>query len=298
MSRLTTPDMTERLAELEGHRAPFVHATVVRAQAPSAAQPGDQAVIHSDGNIEGFVGGHCAAAAVRDTALEALENDRSVLLRILPDTTADFPTTPGAVVVVNQCLSGGALEIFLEPKLPPDVIHIAGQTPIADSVAFFAEHLGFAVLRDDSEPVGALAAIVSIQGGDEPRAVEKAITAGIPYIGLVASQKRGHGMIESMGLSPPEKQCVHTPAGLPIGGRTPQEIALSILAEIIQENRSGKLKASPTRTTVHVPPASTAIDPVCGMTVAISPETPHLALDGQDYWFCCVACRNRYAEEH
>lgn len=298
MSRIKTPDMTERLTELERHRAPFVHATVVRAQAPSAAQPGDQAVIHTDGDIEGFVGGHCAAAAVRDTALDALENDRSVLLRILPDTTADFPTTPGAVVVVNQCLSGGALEIFLEPRLPPDVIHISGQTPIADSVAFFAEHVGFAVLRDDDEPSGALAAIVSIQGGDEPRAIERAITAGIPYIGLVASQKRGQDMIESMGLPARDKQSVHTPAGLPIGGRTPQEIALSILAEIVQENRSGKLKASPSRASVQIPPASTAIDPVCGMTVAISSETPHLALDGQDYWFCCVACRDRYAEEH
>src|SRR5699024_4382657 len=205
--------MTERLTEPERHRAPFVHATVVRAQAPSAAQPGDQAVIHTDGDIEGFVGGHCAAAAVRDTALDALENDRSVLLRILPDTTADFPTTPGAVVVVNQCLSGGALEIFLEPRLPPDVIHISGQTPIADSVAFFAEHVGFAVLRDNNAPTGALAAIASIQGGDEPSAIERAITAGIPYIGLVASQKRGQDMIESMGLSAQDKQSVHTPAG-------------------------------------------------------------------------------------
>src|SRR5699024_10284998 len=120
--------------------------------------------------------------------------------------------------------------------------------------------VGFTVLRDNNEPAGALAAIVSIQGGDEPRAIERAITAGIPYIGLVASQKRGQEMIESMGLSAQDKQSVHTPAGLPIGGRTPQEIALSIMAEIVQENRSGKLQTSRTHGSVRQPSSSTHTD--------------------------------------
>src|SRR5699024_12440641 len=101
-------------------------------------------------------------------------------------------------------------------------------------------------------------------------------------------------MIESMGLSAQDKQSVHTPAGLPIGGRTPQEVALSTMAEIVQENRAGKLKASPSLASVQIPPASTTIDPVRGMTVAISPETPHVAMDVQDYWFCCVAWRTLY----
>lgn len=297
MSLTMTLDMTDRIAELSQHRAPYVHATVVRAQAPSSARAGDQAVVHVDGSIEGFVGGHCAAGAVRHAALDVLEHNASLLLRILPDGTTHFPETTGASVVVNPCLSGGALEIFLEPRLPPDVVHIAGATPIADSVAYLADHLGFDVTRSD-EPAGALASIVSIQGGDEPAAVQAALAAGVQYIGLVASQRRGSLMIEEMQLSDADRRRVHTPAGLAIGARTPAEIALSIMAEIVQEHRVGDLTAATPPATVYVPPAASAIDPVCGMTVAIGPDTPHLTLDGQDYWFCCVACRDHYAAEN
>src|SRR4051812_28695072 len=96
---------------------PFVRATVVRAQQPSSAHPGDAAIVYADGSIEGFVDGQCAEVSVRTAALEALRLGETMLLRVLPGDGASFPETPGAHVVVNPCLSGGALEIFLEPLL-------------------------------------------------------------------------------------------------------------------------------------------------------------------------------------
>src|SRR5689334_24568117 len=104
-----TMTIAERAAELTLSRLPFVHATVVRAQEPTSARPGDDAVILEDGSIEGFVGGVCAESSVRAAALDALKDGNSMLLRVLPEEAAGFPEAPGALVVVNPCHSGGAI---------------------------------------------------------------------------------------------------------------------------------------------------------------------------------------------
>ena len=130
----TAMTMDERAQQLLRARTPFVHATVVRAQPPTSAHPGDEAILLSDGTIEGFVGGHCAQNSVRKAAMGALQTNESVLLRVLPDGDVHFPEAPGACVVVNPCLSGGALEIFLVPQVPAPLVRVFGATPIADAV--------------------------------------------------------------------------------------------------------------------------------------------------------------------
>lgn len=291
-----TEDMTARIAGLVRQRTPFVHATVVRAQEPSSARTGDQAIVYADGTIEGFVGGQCAAGSVQVASLGALESGESVLLRVLPDGSAEFPDAPGASVVVNPCLSGGALEIFLEPLLPSPLLHIVGSTPIAESITLMAGQLGFVVdnATDGRAPDGALAAIICSHGGDEPEAIRAALDGGVGYIGLVASVARGTALLDEMGLTKEERVRIHTPAGLPIGARTPAEIAVSILAEVVRSMRVDGLVASGTT----VPKARQVIDPVCGMTVTVGPDTPHLEIVGQDYWFCATGCRDRFAAEH
>ena len=127
--------ISERAQQLLASRTPFVHATVVRVQQPTSAYPGDQAILLADGTIEGFVGGECAQNSVRKAALGALQAGESVLLRVLPDGDVHFPEAPGASVVVNPCLSGGSLEIFLAPQLPAPLIRIHGATPIAEALA-------------------------------------------------------------------------------------------------------------------------------------------------------------------
>jgi xanthine dehydrogenase accessory factor len=282
-----------RVVELSAERVPFVHATVVRAQVPSSAKAGDHAVVLMDGTIEGFVGGQCAETSVRTAALGALQDGRTVLLRVLPDDAAQFPESPGAQVVVNGCLSGGALEIFLQPMLPAPLVEVVGSTPVADAIVAIAEMLDYATARSlpGASPEHAAAVIVASHGRDEHEAILAALDAGVPYIALVASRRRGAAVLDELDLSAEQRARVKTPAGLDIGARTAPEVALSILAEVIQSVRSGDRRAEPAA------PPRTAIDPVCGMTVTIMPDTPHLDVDGVEVWFCNPGCRDRYAAE-
>ncbi|MFE2940397.1 XdhC family protein [Streptomyces sp. NPDC059255] len=315
-----------RMAELAAGRVPFVHATVVRAQVPSSARPGDEAIVTGDGTIDGFVGGVCAEGSVRTAALGALNGGGPLLLRVLPEGEADFPESPGAQVVVNPCLSGGALEIFLEPRLPPPLVEIVGRTPVADALVALAEVLGYATARslpDGAPEACADAVVVASHGRDETASLRAALDAGIGYIALVASPRRGRALLDELGLTDAERARISTPAGLDIGARTAPEVALSILAEVIAAVRGaagaagaaevagaagggvppgGAAAATPAagdRPPSPSPssPPPTVTDPVCGMSVTVMPDTPHLSADGTDVWFCAPGCRDRYAAE-
>ncbi|MEV7868392.1 XdhC family protein [Streptomyces sp. NPDC088124] len=308
--------MAARMAELAAGRVPFVHATVVRAQVPSSARPGDEAIITRDGTIDGFVGGVCAEGSVRTAALGALNGGGPLLLRVLPEGEADFPESPGAQVVVNPCLSGGALEIFLAPRLPPPLVEIVGRTPVADALVALADVLGYATARSlpDGAPEGcADAVVVASHGRDETVSLRAALDAGIGYIALVASPRRGRALLDELRLTDAERARISTPAGLDIGARTAPEVALSILAEVITAVRGGagatgggvlpggaaRTPAAGGRPPAPSPPSPppTATDPVCGMSVTVMPDTPHLSVDGKDVWFCAPGCRDRYAAE-
>ncbi|GGL00658.1 XdhC family protein [Mangrovihabitans endophyticus] len=281
--------IAERADALTRQRRPFVHATVVRAQAPSSARPGDDAVILDDGSIEGFVGGHCAEGSVRAAALESLRGGRTLLLRVLPEDGAAFPETPGAQVVVNPCHSGGALEIFLRPVLPPPVLRLSGDTPIAAAVATLAAFLDFEVVRDGGY-AGATAAVVAGMGTAEPEAIRGALDAGVGYVALIASHTRGTALLDEMQLSDDDRRRVHTPAGLPLGARTAPEIALSVMGAIVRAVRTEGLTAATAAPPTYPQPQT---DPVCGMTVIPGPDTPHA--DGR--WFCGPGCREAYLRQ-
>jgi xanthine dehydrogenase accessory factor len=288
--------MVVRMTELTARRVPFVHATVVRAEQPTSARPGDDAIIFADGTMEGFVGGQCARENVRTAALAALQRGESTLLRVLPGGEGGFPEAPGATVTTNPCLSGGALEIFLDPQLPPAVICVVGATPLADAVVGLAELSGFTALRTapDELPHGATATVVCTLGDGEEQAVRAALDAEVEFISVVASQRRGKAMLDSLRLSAVERERVHTPAGIEIGALTSAEIALSILAEIVRAIRVDGLTAK----VVDAPTAPLqVIDPICGMSVVVGPDTPHLAVDGIAHWFCNPGCRDRFAEQ-
>jgi xanthine dehydrogenase accessory factor len=285
--------MNARATELLAERVPFVHATVVRAQSPTSARAGDDAIIFSDGTIEGFVGGQCAEESVRAAALDVLKEGEALLLRVLPAGDEGFPESPGAKVVVNPCLSGGALEVFLEPQLPSPLLYIVGETPISDAVAAQAESLGFAFAAvrtlEGQQPEGAVAVIIASHGSDEPESIRAALCADVRFIGLVASRRRGEAVLDAMDLSKEERDRVHTPVGLEIGARTAAEVALSIMAGVVRAMRTEGLVAP----TSHVlPPPRQVVDPVCGMAVAVGPDTPHRTIDGVEHWYCSAECRD------
>ncbi|MCV7198200.1 XdhC family protein [Mycobacterium angelicum] len=229
--------ISERAQQLLAARTPFVHATVVRAQQPTSSRAGDEAILLADGTIEGFVGGHCAQNSVRKAAMGALQAGESVLLRVLPDGDVHFPEAPGACVVVNPCLSGGSLEIFLTPQLPAPLVRIYGATPIADALNQVCELLGYDVRRE-TDRADTSAVVIASHGGPEAELIRAALDNGVAYIGLVASKVRGASILNGLELTDAERARIHTPVGLDIGAKTPAEIAVSIAAELIAALRS------------------------------------------------------------
>jgi xanthine dehydrogenase accessory factor len=288
--------MAARVDELTRSRIPFVQATVVRAQEPSSAHPGDRAIILADGTLEGFVGGHCAAGSVRTAALGALGSGESLLLRVLPDGDDVFPESPGASIVVNPCLSGGAMEIYLEPLLPSPVLHLVGTSPTAEALADLAPALGLVVDRaaEGADPAGATVVLVSLHGGDEVGTVRAALDAGVGFVGVVCSRTRARALLHDLDPTEEELRRVHMHVGLEIGARTPAELGLSIMAAVVRAIRLEGLTA-PGTAALAQPPAQ-AVDPVCGMTVTLGPDTPRATVHGVDHWFCGPGCRTRFQE--
>jgi xanthine dehydrogenase accessory factor len=290
---ISTRAVHERLDRLRTERVPYVHARVVLAERPTSAKPGDEAIVLGDGTIVGFVGGQCAVATVRNQGLEVLASGRSALIRIAGHPE---PAQPGKTVVHNPCQSGGTLEIFMEPVLPAPVLHILGSSPIAMALTALGTTMGYETYSFDS-PAGVApdlaivdAVVAASHGDSEESILESAVRANVPYIGLVASRKRGAAVLETLDLDAEQKARIHTPAGLDISARTPEEVAVSILAEIIA-----------TRTVQQAPTAAvtidTAVDPVCHMDVAMVPTSIHADIDGQTWWFCCVGCQERFTAD-
>jgi xanthine dehydrogenase accessory factor len=271
---------------------PYVEAVVVRAARPTAARPGDRAIVRPDGTIEGFVGGSCADETVRLHALRALETGEPLLVRIVPaqgrGRTPLLHADEGAVVVANPCLSGGALEVFLEPHLPAPRVAVVGDSPVARAVRELLPSAGFALGEANKGSVPVFAVVVASLGHGDEDAVADALAAGADYVGLVASRRRGAAVLAALGVG---NDRVSTPAGLDIGARTPEEIAISIVAELIAARRARLVP----------PPAAAvavAVDPVCGMTVALGPDTLTAEHAGETVAYCGEGCRAAFLREH
>jgi xanthine dehydrogenase accessory factor len=310
--------LSRRAQELAAEGIAFATSTVVRAERPTSAQVGSVALVLGDGTIEGFVGGACAEHSVREYALKAIESGEPVLLRVLPfaeageggPSDADAAGEDGAVTVQNPCLSDGSIEIFLEPVVPAPRVLVVGQTPIAGAVLAIGAELGLDVIAMDGANVDPrpadLALVVAAHGQDELHALRSGLEAGIPYVGLVASRKRGAGVIGELrgdGVSKELVELIDVPAGVDIGARTPAEIALSILAAIVAVRRDHRF--APSQDAPPVPPGIlsastpelTAVDPICGMTVATMPGTPSVLHDGEVVYFCCSGCKAKFEQQ-
>jgi xanthine dehydrogenase accessory factor len=287
-------DLVRRMERLLADRVPFVTATVVRAAKPTSVRPGDAAIVLADGTVDGFVGGVCAQASVRLHAARVLETGEAVLLRLFPGA-GDDDVQDGVVVAHNPCLSGGSLEIFLDPHLAAPRVLIVGDTPIARALETVAVAAGYSVSRGgEIDPQRSDAALVVASHGDaEERALVQALEVGVGYVALVASPRRGAAVLQSLEVDEALRSLVRTPAGLDIGARAPGDIAVSILAQMIALR------------TTHAPvagaepePVRTAVDPVCGMQVLVGESTPHLEVGGEDFYVCCEGCRSTYAAHH
>ncbi|MEA2356279.1 MAG: xanthine dehydrogenase accessory factor [Solirubrobacteraceae bacterium] len=314
---MITDALARRAETLAAQGASFVTATVVRAQRPTSVQAGNVALITSDGKIDGFVGGVCAEHSVRLYSLKVLESGEPILLKILPDADSgaedgeeeeegpgqEMASEEGSVTVQNPCLSGGAIEVFLEPRLPLPRVHLVGSTPIAGAIERLAPELGLEIVRVprgvlDTAP-GDLGLVVAAHGRDELETVRQGLEAHLPYVGLVASPKRAAGLVDELradGVSDQLLSELEAPAGIEIEAHTPAEIGLSILARLIAVRRGGSYTPVPAGPGTLAP--EIAVDPVCGMTVAVIEDTPRTEYEGETFYFCRPGCKTTFEQEH
>ncbi len=326
-----------RADELQAAGRSFVVATVVAVRKPTSARPGASGIVHPDGTIEGWVGGSCAQPVVIREALRALADGQPRLLRLSRDGPGEGRRADGVIELVMTCHSGGTLEIYVEPHVPAAQLWVIGTTPIAGALARVGAAAGWRVTLIDPiaetdafpgaervhvsadirglDPVASPYIVVASQGIWDEEAVGLALTREASYVGLVASPTRA-GVVrewlrEETTVGEDRIAALRAPAGLDLGAETAEEIALSILAELVQVRRgtaafvaspgpatlAGRVEAVADAAIQPIVDDIVLLDPVCGMTVDRA-RARHLAEhDGVVYAFCSMGCRTSFMRE-
>lgn len=240
---------------LNAARTPYAIATVIRTVGATAAKPGARALILADGTIsEGWIGGGCVRGAVARAARSAIAEGAPRLISIQPDEDLTAQgLTPGEQhegrdIARNGCPSKGAMEIFVEPVLPRPELVILGASPVALALATLAQPFGFDITAPDTLPDScplpaanhARMVVIATQGAGDLDALRAALASDADYIGFVASRRKFATLAARLEATPEALARVHAPAGLAIHAVTPEEIALSILAQIVQHRRHGQ----------------------------------------------------------
>jgi xanthine dehydrogenase accessory factor len=309
-----------RLAQERVDRGePCVLATVVWRRAPSSGKTGSRALIGADGSVTGWIGGACAEPMVVREAMRALADGEPRLLCLGPeDALDDRRGGSGMVSVPIACQSEGALEVYVEPLLPAPQLVVVGRSPAAETLARMAKALGWrTVLVDDGgSPVahagvgkvlttldlgpagvdGASMIVVATQGHYDEAALEKALATPAAYVGLIASRKRAEsvlGYLRQRGTPDDALARVRSPAGLDLGHVSHEEIAVAVLAELVQLRAAGALGSG----VVAVTAREEAVDPICGMVVEVEGARHTATRDGVTYYFCCAGCQERFVSQ-
>jgi xanthine dehydrogenase accessory factor len=295
------PEVLQLAAELSGRGEPFVLATVVWRRAPSSGKEGATALITPDRKVRGWLGGACAEPTVVREALKALEEGSPRLLFLGPPEELEGRARDGVVTVPIACQSEGALEVYVEPVLPQPQIVAIGRSPAAQALAALATGLGWrSVLIEDGADVGPDVdersyVVVATQGHFDEDALGHALATPAAYVGLVASRKRADavlGYLRDRGVSDETLGRVHAPAGLDLGHVSTDEIAVAILAEIVQLRAAGSLEPGTVTETRHE-----EVDPVCGMTVDVADARYRTVHDGRTYYFCSAGCLESFESD-
>jgi xanthine dehydrogenase accessory factor len=283
-------DLLEQAAALRHQGRPFVLATVVRSIKPASAKPGDRALLQPQRPSVGWVGGGCVQTCIEREAVLALSIGEPRLVRLSPEPHDE----DGVVSYPMTCHSGGTLEILLEPVLPAPTLVLLGDSPVAEALATLAPPLGFRVVTDLQPPTVDTWVIAAGMSSDADHpVVREALHSGADYVAMVSSRRRAEALITELrsdGFSDETLQRLKAPAGLDIGATNAPEIALSILAEIVQR-RHARAPAPPPA------PRATAIDPICGMTVDLAIARWTAEKNGETYYFCAPGCRKAFLRQ-
>ncbi|MFM7694333.1 MAG: XdhC family protein, partial [Actinomycetota bacterium] len=240
-----TADIARIAADLALRGRPYVLATVVRAEAPASVRPGAKAIVHPDGRVDGWIGGSCSEPNVVRHARRALLTGESELLRIGPE---DLEPPVGVTGLTTTCPSGGTVDIFLEPVMPAPQLVVVGHTPVAHAVAAIGEAIGHRVLVVDGRegPVDLAAmeeganVVVASMGHYDEDALAAALAGRPATVSLIASRRRAAaalGLLRERGVAEELIAAIDTRPGVELGEATQEEIALAVVAGIVQRLR-------------------------------------------------------------
>ena len=310
------PEVLSLAADLSARGEPFVLATVVWRRAPSSGKEGATALITADRTVRGWLGGACAEPTVVREALRAMEEGTPRLLFLGTPEELEVHARDGVVTVPIACQSEGALEVYVEPVLPQPQLIAIGRSPVAASLAALAAGLGWRSVRidEDAEPATGdvkvmttlyldaagvddrTYVVVATQGHYDEEALTRALETPAAYVGLVASRKRAAsvlGYLRDRGVEDEAIGRVHAPAGLDLGHVSAEEIAVAVLAEIVQLRAAGRLMPA-----TRAPAARhEEIDPVCGMMVDVADARYRTVFEDRTYYFCSAGCLERFQRD-
>jgi xanthine dehydrogenase accessory factor len=295
----------EQIGELARGGQTFALATVVWRQGPSSSKQGSRAIITAEGEVRGWIGGACAEPTVIREAKQVMADGNARLLLLGTPDQFGAAVPEGMTVVPISCQSEGALEVYIEPVFPVPRLVIVGNSPMAHTLAQLGKALDWSVdLVNGPEFTAGHAnersmIVVATQGHDDEDMVKRAVDARPAYLGLVASRRRGEallGYLAEHGVPKDQLDRIHVPAGLDLGETTHEEVAVAILAELVQLRASGALADAPASRKLTVAEPAEALDPVCGMTVTADASGRPLDHDGVTYYFCCAGCRRTFEE--
>jgi xanthine dehydrogenase accessory factor len=312
-------DFLEASQNLYQSKEPFAIALVVRREIPSSGKPGDKAVIQKDGKIIGWIGGGCTRGIILKEAADALKDGNPRLVRISPDGKVE--PEPGIIDYKMTCHSGGSVEVYIEPVLPKPELIIMGKSQVAMAlcklgkameypVTIFARNTESLLFPDadnifetelSKSQIGRNSCIiVCTQGENDEEALEQAVKSGATYISFVASRKKGSAVFHNLrqrGINFDQLKSIKTPAGIDINAKLPQEVAVSILAEIVTFIRSEDVKDSTEINGNNNDSSNVFINPVCNIPVEKSTAKHVIDYEGESYYFCCDGCKISFEKE-
>jgi xanthine dehydrogenase accessory factor len=275
---------------------PYALATVVRVVRPASTRRGDRALVTPDGALAGWVGGACSEPIVVREALRALADGEPRLVRIGP-AGAGVDAPDDVVVAESRCASEGVVEVLIEPELPAPLLAVVGEGVAGRTLVQLARVIGWRVTDQLDADAAPDAVVVATMGHGDEDALASALRAGVGYVALVASARRAGHVLDALrrrGVADEDLARVRSPAGRDLGPSTQEEIAVAVLAELVDWRHGLAADPSGVRADETVSPApAEAVDPVCGMTVAVA-GAPTAVRDGVTWYFCSVGCRDHF----
>jgi xanthine dehydrogenase accessory factor len=317
-------DFLHDTEELKKKNEPFAIAMVVRREAPSSGKVGDKAVINKYGEIIGWVGGGCVKGIIVKEAENAMKTGTARLVKIGKTLS---PSKQEGVMEYNMtCQSEGTVEVFIEPILPQLHLMVIGKSAIAKALVKMGKVAGYritGVAQDANlqtfdkvdelitqvslanvKTTAATFIVVATQGEGDEKALTEAVQKDFAYLGFVASKKKFISIkefLQSSGLDKKKIESIASPAGIDINAKKPEEVAISIMAQIIQIQNS---KAAPltfekfesTKADGGKAPVY-YINPVCGVPVDINNPKHVVEYKNEKIYFCCDGCKVKFDAE-